>query len=264
MAQLTVNGAEIAVFDAGSGDPPFVFVHGLANDHTVWQPQFDDLSRDYRCVAVDLRGCGASAAVPPFDTTQAAEDIAEVVRTLGLGPAIVAGHGSGGLVALLLNDRHPELVRGIVLGDATLSSASGGGWPELERHIRDDGTLVALGPLIDGFFGEGTSPELRERIRAMVLATPTDVAAGMVSNSDDLRQRMGELLRAADQKPLMAIWSQVPRGNPERLRETLFFIRQEPIAGAGHFFQLEQPAVTNALLRAFVDDVLRDPRVSHG
>lgn len=264
MAQLTINGAGLAVFDAGAGDPPFVFVHGLANDHTVWQPQFDDLSRDHRCVAVDLRGCGASDAVPPFDTAQAADDVAAIVRTLGLGPAIVVGHGSGGLVALMMNDRHPDTVRGIVLGDATLSSASGGGWPELERRIRDDGTLVAFGPLIDGFFADGTSPELRERIRAMVLATPAEVAAGMLSNSEELRTRMGELLREADQKPLMAIWSQAPRGNPERLRETLFFIRQEPIADTGHFFQLERPAVTNALLRAFVDDVERDPRVSRG
>jgi len=40
------------------------------------------------------------------------------------------------------------------------------------------------------------------------------------------------------------------------------YIRQEPIAGAGHFFQLERPAITNALLRAFLDDVQRDPRIA--
>jgi pimeloyl-ACP methyl ester carboxylesterase len=39
------------------------------------------------------------------------------------------------------------------------------------------------------------------------------------------------------------------------------FIRQEPVADSGHFFQLEQPAITNALLRAFLDDVERDPRL---
>ena len=39
------------------------------------------------------------------------------------------------------------------------------------------------------------------------------------------------------------------------------FVRQEPIAESGHFFQLEQPALTAALLRAFLDDVERDPRV---
>jgi hypothetical protein len=42
------------------------------------------------------------------------------------------------------------------------------------------------------------------------------------------------------------------------------FVRQEPVVtpGAGHFLQLESPDVTNALLRAFLDDVARDPRVT--
>jgi pimeloyl-ACP methyl ester carboxylesterase len=60
----------------------------------------------------------------------------------------------------------------------------------------------------------------------------------------------------------MAIWSEKPLGDPAWLRDVTMFVRQEPVAGAGHFFQLEQPAITNALLRAFLDDIARDPRVS--
>lgn len=263
MARLTVNGADLAIYEAGSGAPAFVFVHGLGGDHTAWQPQFDDLSRDHRVVSLDLRGCGASAPTPPFDTSQAADDVAEVIRKLELAPAIVVGHSSGGLVALLLNDRHPELVLGTVLGDATLSSASGGGWTETARVISEaSGDEPPLAPIIDSFFVPETPEEVREAVTSVARSVPRDVAVGMLSNSEVFPQRMGELLRKADEKPFMAIWSQNPRGNPERLRDTLRFIRQEPVAGAGHFFQLEQPAITNALLRAFLDDVERDPRVS--
>jgi len=261
VARITVNDAELAVYEAGTGDPAFVFIHGLACDHTVWQPQFDDLSRDHRCVAIDLRGCGDSAPAPPFDTTQAADDVAEVIRELGVAPAILVGHSSGGLVALLVNDRHPDTVLGIVLGDATLTSASGGGWTKLLQQIDDAGSTEPLRPLIESFFTEETPEEVREKVTSMMLSARPEVVSGMLSNSSVFTQRMGELLKAADQKPFMAIWSAQPRGNPERLRETLLFIRQEPIAGAGHFFQLERPEVTNALLRAFLDDVERDPRV---
>jgi pimeloyl-ACP methyl ester carboxylesterase len=73
---------------------------------------------------------------------------------------------------------------------------------------------------------------------------------------------MEDLIRAADRKPFMAFWAEEPRGDPRWLREITTFLRQEPMAGAGHFFQLEQPEVTNALLRAFIDDIERDPRIS--
>ena len=45
----------------------------------------------------------------------------------------------------------------------------------------------------------------------------------------------------------MAIGAARPLGDPAHLRDIAMFIRQEPVTGAGHFFQLEQPAVTNAL-----------------
>jgi pimeloyl-ACP methyl ester carboxylesterase len=73
---------------------------------------------------------------------------------------------------------------------------------------------------------------------------------------------MLELVRAADQKPFMAIWAGKPLGDPAWLRDQTTFVRQEPIAGTGHFFQLEQPAVTSALLRAFLEEAERDPRVN--
>ncbi|MGE5595914.1 MAG: alpha/beta fold hydrolase [Hyphomicrobiales bacterium] len=261
MAKLAINGAELAIYEAGEGDPPFVFIHGWCCDHTFWQPQFEDIARDHRAVAIDWRGCGDSAPVPPFDTTQAADDVAEVIRQLELGPSLLIGHSLGGNAALLVQDRHPDAVLGIVLGDSPLTSASGGGWPETVRRIREAGSMSVMADYIETFFTENTPEDVREKVRTTMLGTPADVAAGMLSNGEVFTQRMGELLRQADTKPFMAIWAEHPLGNPERLRDTLMFIRQEPIPGAGHFFQLEQPAVTSALLRAFLDDVERDPRL---
>jgi pimeloyl-ACP methyl ester carboxylesterase len=94
-----------------------------------------------------------------------------------------------------------------------------------------------------------------------MLACPPEVAAGMLDNAAVLAGRLPALLKAADRKPFMAIWAERPFGEPAWLRDQCPFVRQEPIAGAGHFFQLEKPAITSALLRAFLDDVERDPRV---
>ncbi|MCC6420581.1 MAG: alpha/beta hydrolase [Gemmataceae bacterium] len=261
MAFVTASGTQLAVFEAGAGDPPFVFVHGWACDHSFWAPQFADLQRDHRCLAIDLRGRGESPAVPPYDSTTAADDVAAVVRALGVGPAIVAGHSLGGLIALLLNDRHGELVTGIVLGDSPLTGAGQGGFADGARRVREAGTMAVMRGYVEGFFVEATPPAVREKVLGTMLSCPAEVGAGMLSNDEVFVDRLTALLKKADEKPLMAIWAERPLGNPERLRELLMFVRQEPIAGAGHFFQLEQPAITNALLRAFVDDVERDPRL---
>jgi pimeloyl-ACP methyl ester carboxylesterase len=228
----------------------------------VWEPQVADLARDHRCVSVNMRGRGQSAPVPPFDSTQQADDVAELMRALGLGPAIVVGHSLGGLVGLLLNDRHPETVLGLVMGDSPLTAAAEGRFARTVGVIREAGSVSPMGEFIESFFTEATPEAVKDLIREMMLTCAPDVAAGMLDNGEVFVERMGELIRAADKKPFMAIWPDSPRGNPDRLREITMFLRQEPMPGAGHFFELERPEVTNALLRAFVDDVERDPRIA--
>ncbi len=255
-------GLPIAVYEEGAGGPPFVFIHGLACDHSFWQPQVDDLRRDHRCLSVDLRGRGAASPAGPYDITQQADDVAAAMRALGVGPAIIVGHSLGGLVALLLNDRHPELVLGIVAGDSPYRKHAPGGFDAFAASIAAAGTVAGIGAMVEGFFVEGTSDAIKQHVRDVMLSCPAEVVSGMLSNSAVFGERMVELVKQADQKPFMAIWAEKPLGDPAWLREVAMFLRQEPIPGTGHFFQLEQPAVTNALLRAFVDDVQRDPRIA--
>jgi pimeloyl-ACP methyl ester carboxylesterase len=261
VAKVTVRGVGLGCFEAGSGDPPFVFVHGWACDHTFWQPQFDDLSRDHRCLAVDLRGRGDSDATPPFDAITAADDVAAIMAERGVARAIVAGHSLGGIVALLLNERHPELVLGTVLGDSPLGGTVLQYFPSTAARIEEAGSMEPMRSYVESFFLDATPEAVREKVRAAMLSCPPAVAAGMLARSEEYGPRVDDLIRLADRKPLMAFWAEHPLGGPDHLREITMFVRQEPIAGAGHFFQLEQPAITNALLRAFIDDVERDPRL---
>lgn len=258
---IEANGAKLVAWDAGSGTLPFVLVHGLACDHTAWLPQFEDLARDHRCVAIDLRGRGESQAIPPYHLEQQADDVAAVMRALAVGPAIIVGHSLGGIVALVLNERHPDLVMGIAAADSPMR-ATGLGAAALVERLRGEGTS-AIEPMVERFFGEGTSEDIRAAVREMMLTCLPEVVAGMLADDERVSTHMTELVKLADRKPFMAMWASRPAGDIAWLRETCMFIRQEPIAGGGHFFQLEKPAITNALLRAFLDDVERDPRIPH-
>ncbi len=257
-----MNGVSLAYEDGGAGEPVFVFVHGWACDRSFWAPQFNELSRDHRCLAIDLRGRGASEAVGPYHPSQAADDVIALMEALGVSAAILAGHSLGGLIALLVNERRPDLVSGVVLGDSPLDESSVVGFPRTVARVREAGGMAPMADWIESLFVEGTPEPVRQHVRATMLGCPAEVAAGMLDAGDQLAGRLDALIRKADQKPLMAIWAERPLGDPAHLRDIAMFIRQEPIAGAGHFFQLEQPEITNALLRAFEDDVRRDPRLA--
>jgi pimeloyl-ACP methyl ester carboxylesterase len=59
-----------------------------------------------------------------------ADDLATLVRTIGLGKVVVIGHSYGALTALFLAIRHPELVRAMVLAEAPAVS--------LLNHLSDE------------------------------------------------------------------------------------------------------------------------------
>jgi len=267
LAELTINGASLSYDEAGAGQISFLFVHGAASDHRAWSPQFADLSRDCRCVAIDLRGCGRSGTVGPYTPAQHADDLAEVIRTLRLAPVIVAGHSFGGLYALILNEAEPSLVNGIVVADTPLRP-EGLDPAAVAEALRDEGSTAFLA---ERFVHPGTPFDVRELIADMAAACRLDVAVEMIASATFSGDEILRLVRLADWKPFMALWPtpedpddpEAPEGagDPAWLRDNTMFIRQEPVAGAGHFVQLERPEVTNALLRAFLDDVRRDPRI---
>lgn len=262
MALAEVNGATIAYGEKGQGAPSFVFVHGWACDRTFWQPQFDDLSRDHRCLNVDLRGRGESSLTPPYHTTQAADDVAALMEQLDFGPSIIVGHSLGGIVTLLFNDRYPDRVLATVLGDSPVNPGVGPRLAGVAKLIREAGTLDPAMAIVNSLYVEATPIEVWTATRGVILDCPPEVAAGMFENTEPLTGQMDRLVKAVDRKPCMMLWRDVPAGDPEYIRDLTMFVRQEPMAGAGHFFQLEQPEVTNALIRAFMDDVRRDPRVT--
>lgn len=262
MAVLTARGIRFGVDDRGSGDPPFVFIHGWACERSLWGLQLDALSSSYRCVAIDLRGRGESDPVPPFDTSTAADDVAAVMDELGLERAIIVGHSLGGLVALLFASRHSQKVLGTVLIDPPLNAAASGSFVGTVERLRAAGSMEPVRGYIESFFVDATPEALREKVRSIMLACPVDVAAGTLENTGLFETELGQLLKRADEKPFMALWPSKPLGDPERLRAITYFLRQEPVPNTGHFLHLENPAVTNALLRAFVDDVERDPRLN--
>jgi pimeloyl-ACP methyl ester carboxylesterase len=123
--------------DGPAGAPTVLLVHGLlASADLNWSLAIPALATTYRVVAPDLRGHGDGIRTRRFDGAECADDLADVVRLLGLGRVIVVGYSLGGLVAQLFARRHPELVSGLVLCATAHNFASAGGGPFIRLLTR--------------------------------------------------------------------------------------------------------------------------------
>jgi pimeloyl-ACP methyl ester carboxylesterase len=122
----------LACRDFGGAGPEVLLLHGLAGHADEWAQTASWLTGRCRVVALDARGHGHSERLPSDVSRDAlVADAAFVVERLGLRPAVVVGQSLGGLTALSLAARRPELVRGLVLVEA---SPDGGG-PEVEDAV---------------------------------------------------------------------------------------------------------------------------------
>ncbi|MBF4560633.1 alpha/beta hydrolase [Microbacterium sp. VKM Ac-2870] len=121
-AAVPVAGGElqVGVWDAASGAPTIVAVHGVTSSHLAWQWLADALP-GVRIVAPDLRGRGRSNTLTgPAGLAAHADDLAAACAHLHVAPDLVVAHSMGAFVAVVFAHRHPSLARRLVLVDGGL------------------------------------------------------------------------------------------------------------------------------------------------
>ena len=115
----TSDGTRIAYHEVGSGDPAIIFIHGGFGNKSGFGFQEEYFSPNHRCVAADMRGRGDSDKPDELYTMeQHGDDVAELIRHLGLVKPVLVGQSMGGQVVISTAARHPELVGAIASLDS--------------------------------------------------------------------------------------------------------------------------------------------------
>lgn len=178
MPVATVNGQSINYTDSGGDGPAVIWSHGFLMDHTMFDAQVAALSSDYRCVAWDERGFGATPATGPFTYWDSADDAVALLDHLGIEQAVFAGMSQGGFLSLRAALAHPDRVRGLILIDTQAGTEATEVIPQYEgmlAHWMSDAPLGEVGELVAG----------------LILGDPT-LAAEWIPKWEERRHEMGE------------------------------------------------------------------------
>jgi len=123
-----------------------VLLHGLSSSRECWKHVAHELAVDgWNVVQVDLRGHGESPWASDYGVDAYTADVAGLILAQLRGDAVVIGQSLGGLTAHRLAQRHPDFVRGVLLGDPPLfegddqlrgASPAAAAFPALVARIR--------------------------------------------------------------------------------------------------------------------------------
>ena len=116
---VRINDYDMAYVERGEG-APLILVHGALSDYRTWLPLMPELSETNRTIAISLRHYYPEkwqGKDNDLTMQQHADDLAEFIKALKLGPVNLLGHARGAVVSMIVASKYPELVSKLVLAE---------------------------------------------------------------------------------------------------------------------------------------------------
>ena len=130
---INAGGVEFAYRELGprTGVPVVFFTH-LAAVLDNWDPRVvDGIAAKHRVITFDNRGVGASSGATPRTVEEMARDAVAFIRALGLDQVDLFGFSLGGMIAQVIAQQQPQLVRKMII--AGTGPAGGEGIDQVTR-----------------------------------------------------------------------------------------------------------------------------------
>jgi len=233
-------------FDAKK--PTVVFIHGAANDHSVWSLQ----SRYYayhgwNALAVDLPGHGKSAGTALATIRDLAGWIAQLLDAAGAKQAALVGHSMGSLVALETAARHPHRIKSVaMIGSAVpmqvseallnTSKANDHAAYEMINVFAHSNTAQLGGNRVPGMWMMGSAMRLMERSGNGVLHADFSACNNYAEGLEAAQKLQCPVLMILGKRDLMT-----PMKVAGDVISKLADVKVVALDGAGHSLMAEKP-----------------------
>ena len=239
--------------------PAILFVHGAANDHSVWHlPARHFAHHGYSVAAVDLPGHGRSEGEPPATVAEMAAWLGRARAALGLERAVLAGHSMGSLIVLCAAADDPGATKKLILlGPAAAMPVHD---DLLDAARRNDHKAIDLitywglsaasqigGHRSPGLWMNGGGQRLLERADDGVLAAGLAACAAFADGEALARAIEAETLLILGERDMMT-----PMKGGVALARAIPDARHVVLAGCGHTMLAERPNETLDAMRDFL------------
>jgi pimeloyl-ACP methyl ester carboxylesterase len=264
---VTSGRARLAGIEAGEG-PAVVFLHAGVADKRMWQEQLAAFAPGHRAIAYDRRGFGETRGGP--ETYSHIDDLLALLDALDIDSAALVGCSQGARIAIDFALTHPGRATGLFLvAPAVTGAPSPEAFPpaveallEMLEEAEEEEDLDRINLLEAWMWLDGPNSEegrvggaLRELFLAMngtALYAPDPGAETNPAAFPVAYARLAELAL-----PAQVVWGD---GDfPHIQQRCVHLVQAIPralgtvIPGAAHLPCLEQPAVFNRHLKAFLD-----------
>lgn len=252
------GSARIAFRVSGPEDAPsLIFSHGLAADKTLWDPQVEYFSKDFRVIVYDARGHGESSSTPgPYSFELLADDVIAIWDEVGIRRGNFIGLSLGGSTGLALALNHSNRLDRMVLSNCRSDVSPEWGSIFVKRIdvVREQGVQATVDESIGRWFGDkfkADHPGYVANFADIMGRTSSEGYIGCVQAVLDLAygHQLGEI--ATQTLVIDSEYDHAPKHLAQTIAKTLQNGELAFIPNAGHMTNIEEPALFNELLREF-------------
>jgi 3-oxoadipate enol-lactonase len=228
----------------------------------MWEGQLALADTGWHIIAPHLRGFDTTAEEPPANSVDDyAGDVIDLLDALHVKQAVIGGLSMGGYVAFALLRLAARYVQGLVLAD-TRSEADTpegiAGRTRLLKVAQEDGPAAVAAEMIPKLLGETirrTRPDVVEQVRSLTIASSSNAIGGAI-RALMTRPDSTPLLASIHVPTLIVVGDEdavTPPAAADALHSGIAGSELVGIPQAGHLSNLEQPALFNAALAAFLN-----------
>ena len=275
-AYITTNGVKLHYVTQGEGDL-MLMLHGFPEFWYSWRHQIPEFAKNYKVVALDLRGYNDSdkpADKSAYVMDEFIRDVEGVIKGLGYDKCILVGHDWGGAIAWNFAYAHPEMVERLIILNLPHPAKFAEGMRNPQQLLRSSYMFFFQIPWLPEFLIQSSDYQpIETAIKGMAvnksafskedLEAYKDAAAkrgAMTATLNYYRNIFQQRMTSQDWSvlsvPTLMIWGEKDTALGKELTYgTEAYVRDfqiKYIPDCSHWVQQEQPQLVNQYMREFL------------
>ncbi len=258
--EKTINGLFVKT-SGNSKNQPIIFIHGFPFDHSMWDKQVKELSKEYYCITYDVRGLGKSYVGDGQYTMEAfKDDLFHIMEELKIRKTILCGLSMGGYITFRALEFDQSRFNAVILCD-TKAEADNNTAKLSRANAVNKINIEGLESFIDNFVPPLFADEAPKVNKHIYEST---INKAKQHNSIGVKGCLFAMLSRTDLTPFLAdieiptlliSGTQDKLTSPVKMRALSEKIKNCEFAvtpRAGHLSPLENPGFVNDVIKGFL------------